>query len=45
MNMTFVYHLFGRLFFFLALVLLIVAIIELLLNLLDYTIFRGVYSA
>ena len=45
MNMTSIYHLFGRLFFFLALGLLGIAIIELLLNSLDYTILRGAYSA
>ena len=45
MNMTLIYHLFGRLFFFLALGLLGIGIIEFLLNLLDYTILRGGYSA
>ena len=45
MNMTVIYHLFERLFFFLALGLLGVGIIEFLLNFLDYTILRGAYSA
>ena len=45
MNMTMIYRLFARLFFFLALGLLSVAIIEIFLNFLDYTILRGVYSA
>ncbi len=45
MNMTLIYHLFARLFFFIALGLLSIAIIEFLLNLLDYTLLRGAYSA
>ena len=45
MNMTMIYRLFARLFFFLALGLLSVAIIEILLNFLDYTILRGAYTA
>ncbi len=45
MNMTMIYHLFARLFFLLALGLLSVAIIEIFLNFLDYTILRGTYSA
>ena len=45
MNITMIYHLFARLFFFLALGLLSVAIIEILINFLDYTILRGVYNA
>ena len=45
MNMTMIYHLFGRLFFFLALGMLSVAIIEIILNFLDYTILRGAYCA
>ena len=45
MNMTMIYHLFARVIFFLALGILSVAIIETLLNFLDYTILRGVYSA
>ena len=45
MNMTLIYHLFARLFFIIALGLLSVAIIEFFLNLLDYTLLRGVYSA
>ena len=45
MNMTMIFHLFARLFFFLALGLLGVAIIEILLNFLDYTILRGAYTA
>ena len=45
MNMTMIFHLFARLFFFLALGMLGVAIIEILLNFFDYTILRGVYSA
>ena len=45
MNMTMIYRLFARLFFILALGLLSVAIIEIFLNFLDYTILRGVYSA
>ncbi len=45
MNMTLIYRLFGRLFFFLAFGLLGIAIIEFLLNLMDYTILRGAYSA
>ena len=45
MNMTMIYHLFARLFFFLALGILSVAIIEIFLNFLDYTILRGTYSA
>ncbi len=45
MNMTMIYHLFARLFFFLALGMLSVAIIEFLVNFLDYTTLRGVYTA
>ena len=45
MNMTMIFHLFARLFFFLALGMLGVAIIEIFLNFFDYTILRGVYSA
>ncbi len=45
MNMTVISHLFARVFFFLALGMLSVAIIETLLNFLDYTILSGVYSA
>ena len=45
MNMTMIYHLFARLFFFLALGILSVAIIEILVNFLDYTILRGAYTA
>ena len=45
MNMTMIYHLFSRLFFFLALGILSVAIIEILVNFLDYTILRGAYTA
>ena len=45
MNMTMIYHLFSRLFFFLALGILSVAIIEVLVNFLDYTILRGAYTA
>ncbi len=45
MNMTMIYHLFARLFFFLALGMLSVAIIEILVNFLDYTILRGAYTA
>jgi hypothetical protein len=45
MNMTAFYHLFARLFFFLALGMLSVAIIEILANFLDYTLLRGVYTA
>ena len=45
MNMTMIYRLFGRLFFFLALGILSVAIIEILVNFLDYTILRGAYTA
>lgn len=45
MNMTLIYHLFARLFFFLALSLLGVAFIELVLNFSDYTILRGLYTA
>ncbi len=45
MNMTMIYHLFARLFFFLALGMLSVAIIELLVNYLEYTILRGAYTA
>ena len=45
MNMTMIYHLFARLFFFLALGMLSLAIIEILLNFLDYTILRGAYTA
>jgi len=45
MNMTTIFHLFARLFFFLALGMLSVAIIEILLNFFDYTLLRGVYSA
>lgn len=43
--MTFIIHLCARLFFFVALGLLSIAIIEILLNFFDYTILRGVYSA
>ncbi len=45
MNMTMIYRLFARLFFFLALGILSVAIIEILVNFLDYTILRGAYTA
>ena len=45
MNMTTIYHLSARAFFFLALGMLGVAIIETLVNLLDYTILRGIYTA
>ena len=45
MNMTMIYHLFARLFFFLALGILGVAIIEIFLGFLDYTILRGAYTA
>ncbi len=45
MNMTMIYHLFARLFFFLALGMLSVALIEILVNFLDYTILRGTYTA
>ncbi len=45
MNMTVIYHVFARLFFFLALGILSVAIIEILVNFLDYTILRGAYTA
>jgi len=45
MNMTMIYRLFARLFFFLALGILSVAIIEILVNFLDYTILRGNYTA
>ena len=43
--MTLINQLFARLFFFLALGLLGVAIIEIFLNFLDYTILRGAYTA
>ena len=45
MNMTLINQLFARLLFFLALGLLGVAIIEILLSFLDYTILRGAYTA
>ncbi len=45
MNMTMIYNLFARLLFFLALGMLGVAIIEILVNFLDYTILRGTYTA
>ena len=45
MNMTVIYHVFARLFFFLALGILSVAIIEFLVNFFDYTILQGVYTA
>jgi len=45
MNITMIYHLFARLFFFLALGILSVAFIEIILNFLDYTILRGAYTA
>ena len=45
MKMTLINQLFARLFFFLALGLLGVAIIEIFLNFLDYTILRGAYTA
>ncbi len=45
MNTTMIYHLFARLFFFLALGILGVAIIEIFVNFLDYTILRGAYTA
>ena len=45
MNITMIYHIFARLFFFLALGILSVAIIEFIVNFSDYTILRGVYSA
>ncbi len=45
MNMTMIYHLFARLLFLLALGMLSVAIFEIFLNFLDYTILRGAYSA
>ena len=45
MNMTLIIHLFARLFFFVALGLLSLAIIEILANFLDYTVLRGSYSA
>ena len=45
MNITMIYRLFARLFFFLALGILSVAIIEILVNFLDYTILRGAYTA
>ena len=44
MNMTMIYHLFARLLFFLALGVLSVAMIEIFLNFLDYTILRGIYN-
>ncbi len=45
MNTTMIYHVFARLFFFLALGILGVAIIEFLVNFFDYTILRGAYTA
>ena len=45
MKMTLINQLFARLLFFLALGLLGVAIIEILLSFLDYTILRGAYTA
>ncbi len=45
MNMTVIYHVFARLFFFLALGILSVAFIEFLVNFFDYTILQGVYTA
>ena len=44
MNMTMFFHLLARVFFFLALGILSVAIIEFLINFFDYTILRGVYT-
>ena len=45
MNMTMIYHLFARLFFFLALGMLGIAIIEIVVNFFDYTILSGTYTA
>ena len=45
MNITTIFHISARLFFFLALGMLGIAMIEMLVNLLDYTILRGVYTA
>ncbi len=45
MNITLITHVFARLFFFVALGLLGVAIFELLANFLDYTLLRGTYTA
>lgn len=45
MNLTMITHVFARLFFFVALGLLGIAIFELVANLMDYTLLRGMYSA
>ena len=41
MNTTMIFHVFARLFFYLALGILSVAMIETLVNFFDYTILRG----
>ena len=45
MNTTMIFHVFARLFFYLALGILSVAMIETLVNFFDYTILRGAYTA
>ncbi len=45
MNPESIYHWFARLFFFGALVLLAVALVEAVLNLLGYTVLRDYYTA
>ena len=45
MNMTKIFRISARVFFFLALGILGIAMIELLVNFWDYTILRGAYTA
>jgi hypothetical protein len=45
MNTTMIYQVFARLFFFLALAMLGLAVIETAVNFFDYTILQGAYTA